>query len=105
MSDLPEAEARAVLIRTTFRGKAHLDAVELAAVAGLSLAALERLVKLGLIEPAAPGRAEFTAETAARLRRMLRLRSDLGVGIHGAAVIVDLLERMERLEAELMRLR
>jgi hypothetical protein len=34
---------------------------------------------------------------------MLRLHGDLGVGLIGAAIIVDLLERLERVEAELMR--
>ena len=60
-------------------------------------------MRLGLVEPAAPGPREFTAATAARLRRMLRLHADLGVNLIGAAIIVDLLERLERLEAELAR--
>jgi hypothetical protein len=36
---------------------------------------------------------------------MLRLRADLGVNFTGAAIIVDLMERLERLDAELARLR
>jgi MerR HTH family regulatory protein len=36
---------------------------------------------------------------------MLRLHRDLGVDFTGAAIIVDLLERLERLEAELARWR
>jgi hypothetical protein len=36
---------------------------------------------------------------------MLRLHADLGVNFTGAAIIVDLLERLESLEAELTRLR
>ena len=34
---------------------------------------------------------------------MLRLHADLGVNLTGAAIIVDLLERLERVEAELAR--
>jgi MerR family transcriptional regulator/heat shock protein HspR len=60
------------------------------------------LVHLGLIELDVPGTREFTADTAARLRRMLRLRRDLRVNLTGAAIIVDLLERVERLEAKLL---
>jgi hypothetical protein len=36
---------------------------------------------------------------------MLRLRADLGVNLAGATIIVDLMERLERLDAELTRLR
>ena len=59
---------------------------------------------LGLVEPTAAG-AEHDSRraTAGRLRRMLRLHRDLGVNLDGAAIIVDLLERLERLEAELAR--
>ena len=53
------------------------------------------------VEPLAPGSGTFAAATAERLRRMLRLHADLGVNLTGAAIIVDLLERLERVEAEL----
>jgi hypothetical protein len=36
---------------------------------------------------------------------MVRLHVDLDVSLDGAAIIVDLLERLERLEGELARLR
>ena len=78
--------------------QAMLSAEELAAAAGISLEGLVALVQLGLVEPAEPGGNQFTAATAARLRRMLRLRADLGVSFVGAAIIVDLLERLDRLE-------
>jgi DNA-binding transcriptional MerR regulator len=86
------------------RTEARLSAAELAAAAGVTPALLARLVRLGLVEPA-PGADDFTAEAAARLRRMRRLRSDLGVSLVGAAIIVDLVERLDRLEAELARAR
>lgn len=66
---------------------------------------LARLVRLRVVEPTAPGTGRFTVATAARLRRMLRLHADLGVNFTGAAIIVDLLERRESLQAELTRLR
>jgi chaperone modulatory protein CbpM len=62
-------------------------------------------VRLGLVEPDAPGSSVFTAVTVDRLRRMLRLHGDLGVDLTGAAIIVDLLEQLERLETELARWR
>lgn len=82
------------------RADIHLSADDLAAAAGISPATLTRLVRAGLVEPVAPGGRVFTAATAARLRRMLRLRADLGVNLVGAAIIVDLLERLDRLNAQ-----
>jgi DNA-binding transcriptional MerR regulator len=79
-----------------------LTAGELATAAGLSAARLAQLVRFGLVEATPPGSGTFTAATAARLRRMLRLRADLGVNLVGAAIVVDLLERLECLEAELI---
>ena len=88
------------IVTTRPRADVHLSFEQLAEAAGLSAVDLGRVVRLGLIEPDVPGTREFTAEAAARLRRMLRLHRDLGVNLTGAAIIVDLLERIERLEAK-----
>ena len=40
-----------------------------------------------------------------RLKRLLRLKSRLGVNIMGAAIILDLLDRIEELEAEIQSLK
>ena len=95
----------ASIVGTPLRGEVYLSGEELAAAAGISPTRLARLVRLGLVNPRAPGTSEFTAATAARLRRMLRLHADLGVNLVGAAIIVDLLERLESMEAALARLR
>ena len=84
------------------RADVQLSLEQLAEAAGLSAVDLGRLVHLGLIEPDVPGTRKFTADAAARLRRMLRLHRDLGVNLTGAAIIVDLVERVERLEAKLV---
>lgn len=76
-----------------------LSVAELCALTGLSERRLVRLLRLGVVEVSAPGAAHFTVATAMRLMRMLRLRKDLGVGPIGAAIIVDLLERIADLEA------
>jgi hypothetical protein len=95
----------ASVVEPSVRAEERLSAEELAAAARITPARLARLVRLGLAEPTGPGGGEFTAATAARLTRMLRLHRDLGVGLAGAVIIVDLLERLDRLEAELSRLR
>ena len=82
------------------RADADLSPDELARAVGISLATLARLMSLGLVEPTpAPRGASaptFSAATASRLRRMLRLHRDLGVNFTGAAIIVELVERLER---------
>jgi hypothetical protein len=85
---------------SSHRGEAAavLSARELAAAADISEPRLAALVHLGLVEPTEPGGNEFHAAAALRLRRMIRLHGDLGVSFLGAAIIVDLLERLDRLE-------
>jgi DNA-binding transcriptional MerR regulator len=87
------------------RPEVALSLEQLAAVCGFSAVRLHRLVRMGLVEPEAPGSERFTAPTAARLGRMLRLHADLGVNLAGTRIIVDLPARLDRVEAELARLR
>lgn len=82
------------------RVEVRLTGEQLAAAVGISRAGLARLIRLGLAEPTAPGADEYTVATAIRLRRMFRLRGDLGVNWIGAAIIVDLVERLDRLYTE-----
>jgi hypothetical protein len=86
-------------------GEVWLSREQLAAAVGISPAQLSRLIRLGLVESTAPGPGEFSAAMATRLRRMFRLHGDLGVNLVGAAIITDLLERLDRMETELRRLR
>jgi hypothetical protein len=87
------------------RDAVYLSARELATASGITPALVTRLVKVGLVEAVAPGMDAFTTSTASRLRRMVRLRADLGVNFTGAAIIADLVQRLERLDAELIRVR
>jgi MerR family transcriptional regulator/heat shock protein HspR len=60
------------------------------------------LAEIGLVDF---HRGHIPAHQAPRLQKLLRLRSNLGVNLPGAAIIVDLLDRMEELQEELERLR
>lgn len=102
METSARASLRVSVVEAT-SSEVRLSSAALASAAGISVTRLTRLVRLGVVEPLGPGADEFTAREASRLRRMLRLRADLGVNLIGAAVIVDLLERVERLETELGR--
>jgi len=83
------------------RAEIYVTSLDLAAAVGISPRRLDRLVRLGVVEPMTAEGNTFSASAAIRLRRMLRLRDELGVGLLSAAIIVDLLERLERLEAQL----
>jgi DNA-binding transcriptional MerR regulator len=93
----------ASIARPPLRAEVYLTTSQVAAAADLSPEGVARLIRLGLIEPREPGTSEFTVETAARLRRMLRLRRDLHVNLIGATIILELLDRIDRMESELAR--
>lgn len=71
---------------------------------GLHPVVVERLVTLGVIEPIGGAMPLFPPETVLSLRRVLRLRRDLGVNYSAAALILDLLERIEELESRVRHL-
>jgi chaperone modulatory protein CbpM len=100
VSTPPRTRPGAPIVETSRRAEAYLSSEELARVAGISAATLARLMSLGIVEPMPNERKltapTFSAATASRLRRMLRLHRDLGVNLTGAAIIVDLVERLER---------
>ena len=78
-----------------------------AASCGTKRSLIVRLAYRGLIEtleseadePRLPRRA------VVQLRRMQRLRRDLGGNFAGASVILDLVQRMEQLKRELLEMR
>jgi DNA-binding transcriptional MerR regulator len=81
---------------------------ELARLAGISPALARRYFDEGLIEAIA-GNARtawfFDDNALFEVRRMERLRRELGVNIAGVAVIRQLQRQIEELQAELERLR
>ena len=79
----------------------------LAARTGLHPTLIERFVEYGLIEPAerAGARMLFDVDCVARVRKIERLRRHLGANLASVAVILDLLDRLNRLEQEIEWLR
>lgn len=74
---------------------------DVAAAAGISPEKLRHLAQLGLVSPTSSESSDFPESAVARLKRMLRLNATLGVSLTSAAIIADLLERLERMEWEL----
>lgn len=81
-----------------------LDAV--AEAVGARPSVLARLVREGVLEAIGDEFEEPLLQTRAvmRLRRMARLRRDLGVNFAGAAVIIELVDRIEQLNREVSEL-
>ena len=69
---------------------------------------IERFVCLGLVDPHQqnlPAREWlFESETEVRVKKILRLRNDLSINYSGIAVVLDLLERIDELEARIREL-
>ncbi len=93
MSDARTA-IRASVVRLSIRRDRPLSADELASATGITVATLHRLVRAGILEADA-GADGFSARAAERLDHMLRLHEDVGVNLTGAAIILDLLERLD----------
>jgi hypothetical protein len=74
-----------------------------AATVGAKRSLVVRLVQQGLIESVDTGEDEplLPRRAVVQIRRMQRLRRDLGVNFAGAAVILDLVGRIEQLNREL----
>ena len=69
-----------------------VDVQALARRSGLHPDLVRRLIALDAVDPR-------DWDAAARLARLARLRRDLGLNVAGAALVCDLLERIEELEA------
>ncbi|MBI4817115.1 MAG: hypothetical protein HY791_12710 [Deltaproteobacteria bacterium] len=89
-----------MVVETELRSEYTLD--ELSNECGVHPEFVRRLVSIGLIEPLAEDR--FDADARLRLGRILRLRRDLGVNYAGAALILELLDRIETLELRVREL-
>jgi len=79
----------------------------LAARTGLHPTLIEQFVEYGLIEPVERAGAHmlFDLDCVARVRKIERLRRHLGTNLASVAVILDLLDRLSKLEQEIEKLR
>jgi len=65
------------------------------------------MIEIGILDPTggSPGDWRFEAGALRRAATAARLQRDLGVNLAGAALALELLERIERLEARLRALK
>lgn len=74
---------------------------DIAVRCGVEVAVVERLVELGVITTHPGGERVFACEVTLRVGKFVRLQRDLGVNAEGAALIVELLDRIDALEQRL----
>jgi chaperone modulatory protein CbpM len=82
---------------------ARLDLDSYARATGLHPQAVRRLVALGLLEPARNARGElcFAPAQVAAAGRIQRLHEGLSINYAAIGLVIDLLDRIETLEAAL----
>ncbi len=84
----------------------ELTLAELCTICQLPAERVFELVDEGILEPLGrtPSGWRFTGISVRRVRCVLRLESDLGVNVAGAALAMDLLEEIEVMRERLRRL-
>jgi chaperone modulatory protein CbpM len=94
------------LIGTILEEEVVLSLSELSLAARLSTQRVIELVEEGVVEPMGrePGDWSFRGTSLRRIRCARRLERDLGVNTAGIALVLDLLDEVERLRARLERL-
>lgn len=76
---------------------------ELCRVCSVEQTLIDRLVEEGILEPVGerPGELRFHYSSVRRIGTVTRLQNDLGVNLPGAALALDLLDRIEELRRRL----
>ena len=82
-----------------------LDAAELARACRAEPGFIDLLIDEGLLEPAPtePAR-RFGSDELARVRRIQRLQADFGASLPAVAVMLDLIDEIDRLRSQLQHL-
>ena len=103
------AETRFFMLRvkTDSEFSSRYTLTEVAYRAGLHPELIDRFIRLGLIEfsdRTGDGELLFDSEVIPLIRRILRLRNELGVNYAGVGVILELMSRLDALEARIREL-
>ena len=81
----------------------EITVTELCEACSVEQTLIEKLVDEGVLEPVGgqPDEPRFEYASVLRIRTVVRLQQDLGVNLAGAALAVELLERIEDLRRKL----
>ncbi len=96
-----------IKLRSTMVSTAYLSIRELAHSCDVRPDLVTRLVTLGLLDPAGRDVNDepwFEAGAVPLLLKILRLRYDLGINYAGIGVVLELMDRMDRMEERIREL-
>jgi chaperone modulatory protein CbpM len=98
---MSESDSNAIA-GTIFDETTEITIVELCEVCSVDQQTVENLIAEGILEPA-DGRktTRLPYSSVRRTSTVVRLQRDLGVNLAGAALALELLERIDRLRAQL----
>jgi chaperone modulatory protein CbpM len=96
----PESE---ILSGTILEEDSEVSLAQLCDACAVHAEAVEAMVEEGIVAPIGGGISKwhFTRSSVVRVRTVLRVQRDLHVNLAGAALALDLLERIEALNARL----
>jgi len=100
---MTKTELQSVLSGEVLGEGSEITLIQLCRSCAITAETVEALMDHGILEPLGKqGRhLSFPASSVKRTRVAMRLQRDLGVNLAGAALALDLLERIERLDARL----
>ena len=83
----------------------EVTVVELCRVCSIDITLVDELVGEGILEPSggASEQRRFPYSSVRRTRTVIHLQRDLGLNLAGAALALDLLDRIEHLRSQLRR--
>ncbi|MFW2404825.1 MAG: chaperone modulator CbpM [Gammaproteobacteria bacterium] len=101
---MPRSESKELAGRIFDDGE-EITIVELCRYCAVDVVTVEKLVGEGILEPIDGTHEElrFSYASVRRTQTVVRLRRDLGVNLAGAALALDLMDRIENLQAQLRR--
>lgn len=93
-----------IAVGVCLTGEHALELADFAAACGIEAANVRELVEEGLLAPVVEHPAwRFGGEELARVRRICRLQRDFEANLQSVAVMLDLIDEIERLRAQLHR--
>ena len=98
---MTKTELQAVLSGEVLGEGSEITLIQLCRSCAITAETVEALMEYGILEPLGKqGRHwRFPANSVKRIRVAMRLQRDLGVNLAGAALALDLLERIDQLKA------